>query len=107
MINELSDPISYAEIIKNSAKPCLVLFYTTECFVCEVVKRVISELSAEFENNIEFFSLNLDQNPAVRTLLDIKSAPAVTLHKEGKLADVFIGAVNIDYLRSGLRKILT
>lgn len=107
MITELTDSDSYCEIIKNSAKPKLVFFFTGGCSVCEVVKQVVSELSGEFEGNIEFFSLNLDKIPAIRTLLDIRTAPAITLHKENKLADVFIGAVNKDYLRAGLMKILT
>lgn len=107
MITELSDSDSYRKIIKNNAKPMLVFFFTGGCSVCTVVKQVVSELSSEFDGIIDFFSVNLDKNTALRVILDIRTAPAITLHKDNKLADVFIGAVNKDYLRSGLLKILT
>lgn len=65
-------------------------FWATWCGPCRMQSPVVEKLSEEM-NNVQFYKMDVDQNPATARDFQIMSIPTLLVKKDGKVVDKVIG----------------
>ncbi len=100
----LTDSTFDAEVKKDHI--LIVDFWATWCAPCRFLTPVIEELAKEYAGRISFGKVDVDENPNVSAKFDIRSIPTVMMFKDGKVADISIGAVPKQMLETKLKRLL-
>jgi len=77
----------------QEAKTALVDFWADWCVPCKRVAPILEELSEEYKGKVEFFKLNVDENPEIASKMKIVSIPTMIIFKDGKPVDKIVGAL--------------
>jgi thioredoxin 1 len=77
--------------VLNANKPVLVEFGAPWCGPCKLLERVLSELASEYGNQVDFYSINIDQTPNLLMNYSIMGVPTVILFKSGQPHHRLIG----------------
>uniref|UniRef100_A0A7V4KCU4 Thioredoxin n=1 Tax=Fervidobacterium pennivorans TaxID=93466 RepID=A0A7V4KCU4_FERPE len=77
----------------QEAKFAVVDFWADWCVPCKRVAPILEELSEEYKGKVEFFKLNVDENPEIASKMKIISIPTMIIFKEGKPVDKIVGAL--------------
>ena len=76
--------------VKASAL-AVVDFNATWCGPCKMLAPVIDALAAEYEGKIDFYSLDIDENPGLTAQFGIQGVPTLIMFKNGEKADSIVG----------------
>lgn len=76
----------------RSSKAAIVDFSAEWCGPCKMLAPVIDELSEEIDG-VEFYNVDVDQNPELAREFRIMNIPAVIALKDGEVAGQQIGFV--------------
>lgn len=80
--------IEYKNII-NEGKDKIIIFSAPWCGPCRMFKPQLDSFTKE--NNIDFYTINIDEEQNLAEELNIKSVPMTILYKDG-VVDVVVGA---------------
>ena len=83
---------SFKREVLNSELPVLVDFWGSWCPPCKMVEPVVEQLAEQLEGIIKIGKLNIDQNPAICTTLNISATPTFVLFRNGKILQRVVGA---------------
>ncbi len=86
----------------NSIKPVLVDFYTDWCPPCKMLSPLLDELKEEFADKVDFFKMNIDENPLTANKFGIDRIPTIILFRQGELKDGFIGYMEKEDIKKWL-----
>ena len=87
----LTDENFQREVL-DSHIPVFVDFWGSWCPPCKMVEPVVNELAAELGGLVKVGKLNIDRNPATRSMLNVSAAPTFILFDSGKVLARAIGA---------------
>jgi thioredoxin len=88
--------------ILQGAKPVVVDFWASWCRPCHVMAPILRGLAKEFESEIVFAKVDVENNRDLVDQFKIKSIPTLVLIRNGKEWDRISGVRS----RSDLRKII-
>ncbi len=95
--SQITSPITLTDSNFNEMVvkyPLLVVdFWAPWCGPCRMVSPVIEQLATELAGKVVFGKLNVDENPKVAGTFGILSIPTISIFKNGKPVDGFVGAV--------------
>lgn len=81
--------------------PLLVVdFWAPWCGPCRMVSPVIEQLAKELAGKVVFGKVNVDENPRIASAFGIQSIPTITILKNGKAIDGFVGAASKSSMQS-------
>jgi len=86
----------------RSGKPVVVDFWAGWCRPCHVMAPIIRALAKEFEDQVVFAKVDIENNRDLATQFNIKSIPTLVLIRNGKEWDRLSGVRG----RSDLRKLI-
>ena len=92
MTKEVTDQSFEADVLKSSS-PVVVDFWAVWCGPCRMIAPIVDELSQEYSGKVEFYKLNVDENPQVSMKYGIRSIPTLLVFKGGKPVDQVVGAL--------------
>ncbi len=88
MVKKISE--NEFNIIKNESA-VLVDFSATWCGPCKMLAPVLEEVSEELKDSVNFYNIDIDENPDLAEQYQITSIPSLVLLKNGAVADMQIG----------------
>ncbi|MCA8837648.1 MAG: thioredoxin TrxA [Gammaproteobacteria bacterium] len=91
LIENVSDD-TFDEKVINSSTPVLVDFWAEWCGPCKMLAPTLDELAQEYENKVQIYKLNVDDNKQVPTRYSIRGIPCLILFKNGEVAGMQVGA---------------
>lgn len=83
---------NFKEEVLDSEVPVLVDFWASWCPPCKMIEPVMDELANQLDGTIKVRKLNVDQNPATRSMFNISAAPTFVLFNNGQIVQRIIGA---------------
>jgi thioredoxin 1 len=98
---ELNDA-EWATQIEGSEGVTVVDFWAPWCGPCRVVGPVIEELAEEYEGEVRFGKLNVDENQQIASAFDIRSIPTIGFFRDGEPVGAVVGA----YPKAALKDVI-
>ena len=83
---------NFKKEVLDSESPVFVDFWGSWCPPCKMVEPVMNELAEDLDGKIKVGKLNVDQNPATRSDLNVGGAPTFILFKDGEVLTRVVGA---------------
>lgn len=101
MTEKLTDQDFDAKVLKNPL-PVLVDFWAEWCGPCRMVGPILEEIAETQKGKVVVAKLNIDDYPDIAANYKIRSIPSMLLFKDGKVADMRIGAMARGQIESWL-----
>lgn len=73
------------------AETAVVDFNATWCGPCRMLAPVLEDISEKYEGKVSFYSVDVDESPALAMQYRVSSVPCLVLLKNGQFADQSIG----------------
>ena len=81
--------------------PLMVVdFWAPWCGPCRMVSPIIEQLASELSGRVVFGKVNVDENPRIASTFGIRSIPTITIFKNGRAIDGFVGAASKSQMQS-------
>jgi thioredoxin len=98
MMSSLTQPIVLTDynFASEVAKYPIILvdFWAPWCGPCRIVSPIIEQLAREYSGKMAFGKVNVDENQRIASAFGVQSIPTMIIFKNGKAADVMIGAMS-------------
>lgn len=89
---------NFSALIKGDT-PTLVDFYADWCGPCKMMKPILEELKRQEGDRVRIIKIDVDKNPVIANLFQIKGVPTLALFKNGELKWRQSGVVQVASLR--------
>ncbi|MFP4050119.1 MAG: thioredoxin [Thermoplasmata archaeon] len=81
----------------------LVDFWAAWCGPCKMMEPVVEDLAQEYQGDVVFGKLNVDQNQRVPSKFQVSGIPTLILFKNGEMVDKMVGAMNKQMLEQKIK----
>jgi thioredoxin 1 len=95
---ELTDTTFETEVTMGKGVT-VVDFWAPWCGPCRMVAPIIEELAEEYEGEVRFAKLNVDENQATAGQFGVRSIPTIGFFKNGQAVGAVVGAYPKDALQ--------
>jgi len=82
---------SYQQEVLESSVPVAVDFWAPWCGPCLMMAPVFEQMAEEYDGQVAFVKLNVDENPVMPGKLGIRGIPTLILYLDGEEADRMVG----------------
>ena len=94
------------ESVVNENPFVIVDFWAPWCGPCRMISPITEKLSEEYNSKVNFFKLNVDENPQMAMRYQIMSIPLLIFFKNGQKVDESLGAVPESMIRPKVEALL-
>ncbi|MDD3386844.1 MAG: thioredoxin [Candidatus Pacebacteria bacterium] len=102
-MNILTDQ-EFEEKVKNSSNPVLLDIYTQWCPPCKILGPMLDKISEEYTDKVDFYKMDLDQNPVTGNNFQIDRIPTVMLFNKGEVKNFFVGLREEEEIKTWINK---
>jgi putative thioredoxin len=103
-VNEVD--FDYEVIAYSQNSPVLVDFWAEWCQPCKTLSPMLGRLTAEAQGGLRLAKVNIDQNPNLTQLYNVRSVPTVKAFSQGQVVAEFVGLQPEERLRDFIAKIV-
>jgi thioredoxin len=97
---------SFEEMLSGSDVPLLVDFYAPWCGPCQMMAKILEQVSAQMKPQLKVVKINTDNYPALATQYQIHALPTLVLFKQGEPIERIEGVVPADRLIQRLKTLV-
>ncbi len=90
--------------VTNSDKPVFVDFWATWCGPCSIVAPIVEELAKEYEGEVNFVKVDVDQNKELASKYNILSIPTLAIFRNGQVVSQVAGVASKESIRNYIDK---
>ena len=105
-IKNTSDANFESEVLQSD-KLTLVDFWAEWCGPCKAIAPILDEVAKEFNQTVQFFKLNVDDNPDTPAKYGVRGIPSLMLFKDGNVTATKVGALTksqlVEFLNENLK----
>ena len=88
-------------------KPIFIDFYATWWGPCKMFEQVLNKVTPEYEDKVNLYKVNIEEEPEIAGLFNVRSVPTVTtIFKSGK-SNSTLGALNEETLKYFLEGLIS
>jgi thioredoxin 1 len=78
--------------VLQSSRPVLVDFTAEWCPPCKMIAPVLAQIDADFGDQLDVLSLDVDENPEITRRYGVMSMPTLALFVNGEIVMQMVGA---------------
>src|SRR3989442_15511161 len=82
----------FDSVTGKSGRMVLVVFWAESCGYCHVMDPIVQDAAAKYQEKIEAFRMNADENVEIANLLGIIGLPVLIIFSYGKPVCSLLGA---------------
>lgn len=97
--NEIKD----ASAVKD--KIALIDFGAPWCGPCKMIEPVLETLSEEMNDTVDFYAVNVDENPSESSTFGVRGVPTLIVFHDGQEVDRMVGYRDADSLKTQLSEL--
>jgi len=79
---------NFTEDVLNNAKPCVVKFKSEGCYLCHGLVSVYKKVAKKYQNDFEFFTVDIDQNKKLSDMFATNGVPALYIFGDTEAHEV-------------------
>jgi len=102
---EVTDETFEAEVVKSET-PVLVDFWAPWCGPCRMMGPVLEAVAGKYAEKLKVVKCNVDESPSSATTHNVRAIPTLAIFKDGKAAEVMVGAMSEDDLAKKIDSVL-
>ena len=93
---------NYDEVVSSGLT--LVDVFADWCGPCKVISPIIDELSSDYQGQVVFGKLNVDEAKDKTTELGVRNIPTILFYKDGQIVERKTGAISKNQLKELIDK---
>ncbi len=98
---------NFEELLAGSDLPILVDFYAPWCGPCQMMAKVLEQVSAQLHDHVQVVKINTDNYPDLAAQYHVYALPTLVLFKQGQPIDRIEGLVRPEQLMQRLNSVLS
>ncbi|XP_034176415.1 thioredoxin C-1 isoform X1 [Osmia lignaria lignaria] len=101
---EINSNSEFVSKVMNSSVPVIVNFHAEWCDPCKILTPKLIELIGPMDK-LDLAIVNLESNPELVHIFEVKAVPAITVISSGLVVDKFVGLIDIDIIENLIHKL--
>ena len=77
-------------------------FWATWCGPCKMQSPILEEMSEESDGSVDYYKIDVDENPATSQQHGVMSIPTLLIQKDGEVVDTLIGVHSREQIEAAL-----
>ncbi len=95
----------FNDLVKGE-KPFVLDFYADWCGPCQVLLPTVEKLAEEFSESVTIAKINIDNQPELAQLFNVKSIPSLFFMQKNNVKDAHKGMASEKMLRDKINNLL-
>ncbi len=83
---------SFEAEVRRSPRPVIVKYWAQWCPPCRLVAPVLDQIAADYAGQVDFVTVNVDENPQTAARYHILAVPTVSVFAGGEVVKQLTGA---------------
>ena len=96
---------SFESLISNAEIPLLVDFYAPWCGPCQLMAKILAQVSIELKDKVQVVKINTDNYPTLASQHQIQALPTLVVFNRGQVIDRIEGVLPADQLLQRLQSL--
>lgn len=97
---------NFTDEVEVADKPVLVDFWAEWCGPCKQLSPRVEELAEEFDGEMKFVKVDVDENQELAGQFGIRSIPTLLIFDEGEKVEQIVGSVPKERIREEIEKVI-
>lgn len=106
MCESISDTNFEEKVLQNGSRPTFIVFGADWSGTYQMLQNVIGGVADEFSDRVDFYQIDIEENPTYANMMNIREVPSVFIFHNGDVIDHFSGLHSRRKIRARLEQVV-